>query len=69
MPFSSDPGVCNIGHLILDLPSETMAVRHKARWVDVVMKFGGTVFSVTAKCRNSGKVVSANFKFPLGEGT
>jgi hypothetical protein len=66
MPFSTDPGVSKIGTLSFPFPRETMALPKQRRGIALAMKFGGTVFTATATCVNTGQVLSANFMFPLG---
>lgn len=63
--YHTDAGVRLLGYLDLDLPD--IGINRHERRVDVVMKFGGTTFSVTGTYRKSGQSVNARFSFLLDE--
>jgi len=63
--FWTDPGVKLIGHLIVEIPD--VGAPASERLVDVVMKFGGTVITLTATARKTAKPVSARFNFLLDD--
>lgn len=64
VPYCRDPGVNLMGNLTLQMPEHELS--NDLRPVDIKMKFGGTVFSVTATYRRTGESVNSQFNFLLG---
>lgn len=62
--FVTDAGAKQIGTLDLDIPD--VGAPNETREVDLTMKFGGTVFTVTATYRKTKASVAAKFQFSLG---